>query len=346
MTPLTSDPALFYRRKEDGTLSGLLGAYVDDCFMGGDQSFQTACEAMLIKFQGKDRVWDDTEFVGVRVPTVQGRNYHYALDQVAYVDNLKLLPMDATFAKFVSARAGLAWVRHTRPDLCSGINKLAQVTEGRYGSSTIKTHNSLVKKAKAGRDLVLKYPRLDVHTLHLRTHADSSFANNYDNSTQVGFIILFCDGTGKAHVLNFASRKCKRVVRPVMAGGVYAFTCAFDEAFVLCYDLEQLYGRRIPLSLFTDSKQLFDVVTKASHPTEKRLMVDVAAARQTYNRYDISNVGLIASDDNLADPLTKERGCPALETMLRTGTDHTPVVQWVIRPPAGPPCLTTGVPAV
>lgn len=346
MTPLTSDPALFFKRDQGGTLSGLLGAYVDDCLMGGDRAFQTACDAMLVKFQGKERVWDNTEFVGVRVSTAKLEPRHYALDQAAYIDNLKLLPMDASFARFTSARAGLAWVGHTRPDLCSGINKLAQVTEVRYGLTAIKAHNNLVKKAKGGRDLALKYPKLDVNSLHLRAYADSSFANNYDNSTQVGFIIMLCDGTGRSHVLNFASRKCKRVVRSVMAGEVYAFTTAFDEAFVLRYDLEQLYGRRIPLSLFTDSKQLFDVVTKASHPTEKRLMVDVAAARQAYNRYDISNVGLIASEDNLADPLTKERGCLALETVLRTGTDRTPVVQWVIRPPAGPPCLTTGVPPV
>jgi len=83
------------------------------------------------------------------------------------------------------------------------------------------------------------------------------------------------------------------------------------------------------------------VVTKASHPTEKRLLVDIAAARQAYNRFDISNVGLIASCDNIADALTKVRGCGALDSLLRTGIDNTPVAQWVIRPPAVPPCPTT-----
>lgn len=345
MTPLTSDPALFFKRGDKGQLSGILGAYVDDCCMGGDLSFQAECDAMLDKFEGK-KVWDNMEFAGVRVSTAKDKEYRYELDQVPYVKNLKPLPMDASFAQFASARASLAWLGHTRPDLCCGINKLAQVSEATYGSTAIKFYKRLKKKAEANQAMTLKYPRLDVSTLHLRAYADSSFANNYDSSSQMGFIILLCDSTGRAHVLNFASRKCKRVVRSVMAGEVYAFSTAFDEAFVLRYDLEQLYGRRIPLSLFTDSKQLFDVVTKATHPTEKRLMVDIAAARQAYNRYDISNVGLIASEDNPADPLTKENGCHALDTLLRTGMDHTPVAQWVIRPSVDPPCLATGDRAV
>ncbi len=59
------------------------------------------------------------------------------------------------------------------------------------------------------------------------------------------------------------------------------------------------------LIMFTDSKQLFDFITQASHTTEKRLMIDVAAAREAYYRHEISNVGLIAGEDNIPDCLTK-----------------------------------------
>eukprot|EP00170_Pyropia_yezoensis_P004074 contig_16768_g4085 len=34
--------------------------------------------------------------------------------------------------------------------------------------------------------------------------------------------------------------------------------------------------------MLTDWKQMFDVVIRASHITEKRLMIDVAAAREAY----------------------------------------------------------------
>lgn len=342
MAPLTSDPALYYKRGPDGKLSGLLGAYVDDCLMAGGATFQAATTSMLVKFQGKKRVWDNTEFVGVRVTTARGESPYFTLDQVAYVDHLHALPGAAPFSKFSSARASVAWLGHTRPDLCCGINQMAQVTEQAYDRAAVRALNALIKKAKAGRDVVLTYPKLDRSTLRLRVYADSAFANNKDQSSQMGYVVLLCDGTGQAHVLSYVSRKCKRVVRSIMAGEVYAFSTAFDEAYVIRYDLEQLYGCHVPLVMFTDSKQLFDVVTKASHSSEKRLMIDIAAAREAYNRHDITSVGLIASEHNLSDAMTKLRCGPALDSFLRTGVVHTPVVQWIVRTPVDPRCSTTG----
>jgi len=346
MMPLTSDPALYVKWQPEHTLSGLLGAYVDDCLMGGDDAFAALTQRTLTRFQGKPRMLDNAEFVGVHITTVASGVPHFSIDQRAYVDNLERLPLDASFTMFLSARARVAWLTHTRPDLCCGINLAAQVTEATYSVTAVRALNALMGRAQKGRDLALTYPPLDVDDLRVRAYADASYATNADGSSQVGFIILLCDSSGQAHILSYSSRKCRRVVHSIMAGEVYAFSAAFDEAFVIRYDLERLYRRRIPLNMFTDSKQLFDVVTKASHPTEKRLLVDIAAARQAYNRQDLSNVGLVASENNIADALSKARGCGALDALLRTGVDRTPVVQWVIRPTLDPPCATTGKPAV
>lgn len=346
MVSLTPDPALYIKRHPDGELSGLLGAYVDDVFMGGDERFQLLTKRMLLKFQGKERKLDDAEFVRVHLSTLPGQERFFTLGLAAYADNLDPLPTNAIFKKFTSVRASLAWLVHTRPDLCCGINEAAQVTEGAYGPDSVRALNALIKRAKGGRDLVLSYPPLDGVTLHLRVYSDSSFANNADQSSQLGYIVLLCDDSGRAHVLSFTSRKSLRVVRSVLAGEVYAFAEAFDEAFIIRYDLERIYGKHIPLSLYTDSKQLFEVVTKASHPTEKRLMVDIAAAREAYNRHDISNVGLIATNDNISDACTKRKPCPAMDTLLRTGLYRTPVIQWDIRPPTSPPSSTTEGPTV
>lgn len=57
--------------------------------------------------------------------------------------------------------------------------------------------------------------------------------------------------------------------------------------------------------MFNVSKQLFDVITKASHTSEKRLMIDIAAVRQSYGREEIYHCGLVSSEDNLADSFTK-----------------------------------------
>lgn len=62
-------------------------------------------------------------------------------------------------------------------------------------------------------------------------------------------------------------------------------------------------------------------------------MIDIAAARQAYNRKEISNVGLVKSANNLADGLTKPGFCMSLDDVLRTSVDRQPVEQWIIRTP-------------
>ena len=63
-----------------------------------------------------------------------------------------------------------------------------------------------------------------------------------------------------------------------MAGEVIAFRDLFDIAATLASELGEIYGRRIPVQLLTDSKSLPDVISKGSRTSEKRTMVDIAAA--------------------------------------------------------------------
>ena len=74
---------------------------------------------------------------------------------------------------------------------------------------------------------------------------------------------------------------------------------------MLNYDIEQLLNQRIPVQMFTDSKSLFDVIVRASTTSERRLMIDISATRQAYERHEIADIGLISSEYNLADCMTK-----------------------------------------
>lgn len=77
--------------------------------------------------------------------------------------------------------------------------------------------------------------------------------------------------------------------------------------------LIKLYGLRMTwrvyckiktnLKMFKDSKQLFDVMSKASYPTEKKLIIDVPTVRKSYNSFEISNLGLISGTNNPNDAL-------------------------------------------
>lgn len=106
-----------------------------------------------------------------------------------------------------------------------------------------------------------------------------------------------------------------------MAGEVFAFSESFDHGFDIQHDLKLIYGRQIALGMFTDSKQLFDVIAKSSHTTEKRLMIEITTAREAYDTDEISNVGLIPGDKNPADGLTKPGYCKSLQELLEQGHD-------------------------
>lgn len=335
MNPLETDPSL-YIPEGKGDISGLLGAYIDDCLLGGAADFQHLTERTLKRFDSRPREWDNIEFLGVVIKTEwantnEWKRRVFTLAQPECISKLTKVPTDVTYEKFRSVRAAFGWLGHSRPDVCCAINRAAQATEESFSKKHIEELNRAIHRVRSTPDLSLRYGPLDRGSLHLRAYVDASFASNDDHSSQLGYVILLCDGEDRCHVLDFASRKCKRVVRSIMAGETYAFAEGFDCVFALKHQLEKIHRQRIPVTMLTDSKQIFDVITKASLTAEKRLMIDIAAAREAYNRHEISNVGLVLSEHNLADSLTKPGIYAALETVVKTGYDRNPVQQWIFR---------------
>ena len=103
-----------------------------------------------------------------------------------------------------------------------------------------------------------------------------------------------------------------------------------DYCQVLAHDLESITGRKFPVHLMTDSKSIFDTITKLSGVSEKRLMIDISALRQAYSTGEISNIGHVLTKYNIADSLTKRSKCALLDELLRTGKLSHPVNLWII----------------
>ena len=173
----------------------------------------------------------------------------------------------------------------------------------------MKDLNKAIKRIQKTKDLSLVYPKLDKRILHLRVYSDASSASNDDHSSQLGYLILLADDANRCHVIACSSKKSKHIVRSIMAGKVFAFSAAFDHAYIIRHDLESILGQSI-------RHKMFDVITKSSHTTEKRLMIEVTAAREAYNRHEISNVGLVPGEVNPADGLTKPGYCKALQDLI------------------------------
>ena len=106
----------------------------------------------------------------------------------------------------------------------------------------------------------------------------------------------------------------------------------FDVAAAIADDLSTILSRLIPVHMMTDSKCLFDVISKGSRTSEKRTMIDIAAARNAFKEEVISDIGLFRSADNIADGLTKEMQQASIRSMMVTGKLDVRPVQWIVRP--------------
>lgn len=168
---------------------------------------------------------------------------------------------------------------------------------------------------------------LDLATAKLFVFTDGSFANNQDLSSQLGYIIVLANedkSNGqfklRGNMIHCSSLKCKRVTRSVLASETYAFVVGFDMAIAICSTLNMIMERlglsRIPLVICTDSYSVYDLLVKLSTTSEKRLMIDIMALRQSYERREIEEVRWIHGDDNPADAFTKASPNRALDRFV------------------------------
>jgi hypothetical protein len=146
-------------------------------------------------------------------------------------------------------------------------------------------------------------------------------------------VIFLSDASRKCNVINYRSYKSRRVTRSVLGGEKLAFANEFDCAYTLRKYIEKILGRKVPLSILTDSKSLFDIITKSSSTLEKLLMIDIAAARESYAKEELSDIGRIRGEHNPAETFTKDSPAAPkmLQTILTSGSLDHPIVQWIYR---------------
>lgn len=328
MQQSTGDFALFFRRCAD-SLMALSGSYVDDIIQASPTAFKDEIQKQIQK-HFDIKLSDTSQFVYTGIMCDTSNQDLRTLSQAHYIKRLQCLPADADFQAFRSLPAKLMWTVHTRPDIACAAAMSSQVTTDKFSHESVYLLNLVVRHLKRTAEMTPKFPKLDQDNLHLVVYTDSSFANTPDYKSQLGFIICVADASQKCSILHFSSHKSHRVARSSMAAETLAFVDWFDNAFPIKHDLERIIGRRTPLLMMTDSKLLFDVLTRARYTTERRL--DIASAREAYLGGVISNVGLIQSAHNPADGLTKIQCNDSLQHLLRLHKLDHPVEQYVIHP--------------
>lgn len=245
--------------------------------------------------------------------------------------------------QYVEQRARGAYIASIcQPEAAFDMSVAAQAqipTEG-----DIKLLNKRIQWQLDNLDRGLTYVALDLSKAKLFVFADGSFANNKDLSSQIGYVIVLAEETMrteisfsiKGNTITHSSVKSKRVVRSTLAGKTNGVVIGFDIAICLSATLARITERlglpRIPLILCTDSKSLYECLVKLNTTSEKRLMIDVMALRQSYERREIEEIRWIRDKDNSADAMTKDKCNTALTRLIDSNELTVSIEAYVRRP--------------
>ncbi len=117
----------------------------------------------------------------------------------------------------------------------------------------------------------------------------------------------------------------------------------FDIGLALTTTIRMITDRleipTIPLIICTDSYSLYECLVKLGTTKEKRLMIDIMALRQSYERREIAEIRWIHGDDNPSDAMTKAAPNRAMEQLIDYNKLTIRMEGFVQRPTCGDPQL-------
>jgi hypothetical protein len=87
----------------------------------------------------------------------------------------------------------------------------------------------------------------------------------------------------------------------------------------------------IPLIVCTDSYSLYNCLVRLSTTQEKRLIIDIMALRQSYERRELFEIQWINGEDNPANTFTKAKPNTTLQRFINMNKLSVRVDGWVKR---------------
>lgn len=228
-----------------------------------------------------------------------------------------------------------------QPEASFDMSRAAQQTK-EPSEDDVKALNTRLQWQMDNLERGFNYVPIDLKTAKMFVFVDASFANNQDLTSQLGISIIIGNEKDeqdyfklKGNMFYHSSTKCKRVTRSALASELYAMVHGADIAIAISATLDKITKQlglpKIPTVILTDSKSLYECMVKLGTTKEKRLMIDIMALRQSYERREFYEVRWIKGDDNLADAFTKVRPNRALEKFIDTNEIKVGIDGWVER---------------
>lgn len=92
-----------------------------------------------------------------------------------------------------------------------------------------------------------------------------------------------------------------------------------DVSITLWCEFIKSPNRNVSVQLRTENKSLFDFITAITFTSKKRIMLPIAATRETFSQKVILDIGFVGSNKNIADILTKEMNQSKVKKVLNNG---------------------------
>ena len=338
METSTYDPCLLIS-KSTAAGFGMVGIQTDDTLGLSDNHFAAKEEDELC-FNAKEKEVltkdNKIDFNGCVVTTDgntisllqkrQGEKLEAATDQNSYIQQ----------------RARGAYIASIcQPEASFDLATAAQMTT-KPTKEEISRLNKRITWQKENVNRGLSYVQLKMTDLKLFAFVDASFANNKDMSSQIGYVIVLGNETTnktgftiRGNIIHWSSTKCKRITRSVLASEIYAMAHGVDIAIAIRSTLNVIMDRlslpHVPIVVCTDSLSLYECLVKLGTTKEKRLMIDIMAIREGYERGDITDICWIDGRDNPADAMTKAAANTSMEQLITTNKLELHVQGWVDR---------------
>lgn len=255
--------------------------------------------------------------------------------------NIALVKKELSNVEYIKQRARGAYISSmSQPGASFALSKAAQTTQPNDNNVNYINRYLIWQKQNANRGLTMV--RLNLNDAKLFVFVDASFANNADRGSQIGFVVVLgnerqLNASAKeisitGNIVHWSSTKCKRVTRSVLASELYGMVAGLDNGIAMGSTLDGMLGRHIPLILCTDSFSLYDCLMRLGSTAEKRLMIDIMAMRESYERREIQEIRWIDGNCNPADAMTKDKPCNALRQLVETNQLTITTNAWVERP--------------
>ena len=350
--PMKSEPCLYMWHNSKRQLTLICSTHVDDFKICGEKEAVTQLLQGLEKKVGKLKT-AVREFEHCGIMHKQNDDMSINIHQNHYVQQLSAIPttkeqdLEATCspndaAAYMSLLGGVAWVVNTRADVAIFVGALQRVAKSpRYVD--IKRLNIVLKFLKR-HPIETKFKTIK-GPLRIVAISDSAFKRQDESplACRGSMIVLSADNPenpgGDIHVIDYQSKKQKRVTRSTYGAEIHGLAdtmeaartiaCAYTELYTGAKTFDGLckiedHGKyHFPIDACLDAKSVFDsiVVADLKRPAEASLINILGQMREHMACHRIRTLFWIDTRDMLADGLNK--GAVSRKALMQALVDGT-----------------------